>query len=161
MRMRGILLLGMVGILLSTAPSPAQVAEDELLENEEPPFIVEDRPAPDDPEEPRIRRTDEAFVQIRGSWAVNEAACTSMENQDGGGLYVTDTLIRWEDAACSIREIDSEDGAADVHATCATETGRRDRLFHLRVVGEDTLALRVFTGAGEQEATLTRCEAAQ
>ncbi|MCT7375154.1 hypothetical protein [Chelativorans salis] len=142
-------------------PAYGQSPIEESPPGEDSRFIVPDRPAPEDREDLRIGTEEETFTQIRGAWAANKAACATVEEDGNNGLYVTDTLIRWEDATCSIRDIDSEDGSATVSAFCATEDSRTSSNFRLLVTGEETLTLRFQTDEEEREVDLQRCAAGQ
>lgn len=70
-------------------------AED--VDPDESPVIIEQRPPPGDEDGKKIRSSQEAFVQIRGAWASDQAACASGDQNDENGIYLTNTLIRWED----------------------------------------------------------------
>lgn len=131
-----------------------EVGQD--VERGEAPVIIDQAPSTGNEDAETIRPAHEDFVQIQGAWATDEAACGTTE-ESGGGLYLTDTLIRWEGATCSIRDVDAEEGRATVYAQCTGEEGRSTRTFELEVSGEDALTLRLPAGEQPEEVTLTRC----
>lgn len=150
---------------LIITPVPAQDDEDrggaigtqQHIDRDDSPVIIRERPPPEEgTDEAEVRSEEEAFVQIPGTWATEEAACADAEGSESG-LYLTDTIIRWEDATCNIRNIDSENGTATIYSQCAGENGRRDRRFRLEVTGDDTLSLRPISPTGQDEFTLERC----
>jgi hypothetical protein len=106
-----------------------------------------------------IRGGGDSFVQIQGAWATDQAACATVEN--GTGLYLTDTLIRWEGATCSIRNVDTANGSATVHALCSDEGRRRERTFELEASGEDMLSLSFQADGRQHDVALSRCEGSQ
>lgn len=120
------------------------------------PVIIEQRPPPSDEEGAEIRSGRESFVQIPGAWATDEAACASGKNAPNG-LYLTNTLIRWESATCNIYNVDSRNGSASLYAQCAGQDGRRQRQFEIEVRGDDTLALQPTWPGATEEFVLRRC----
>src|SRR5690606_33455208 len=100
------------------------------------PVIVPDRPQNGSDSGQTIRGSDEALVQIRGAWASDSSACAAVEERGETGLYITDTLIRWEGATCNIRNIDAEENTATLYTLCAEEDGRRERTFRLESSAE-------------------------
>lgn len=154
---------------LFTTPILAQDDEDQgeaigtqqHIDPDDSPVIIRERPpSGEDTDEAEVRSEEEAFVQIPGAWATDEAACADAEGSENG-LYLTDTIIRWEGATCSIRNIDSENGTATIYSECAGQNGRRDRRFRLEVTDDDTLSLRPISPIGQDEFTLERCPSGQ
>ncbi|WP_274424239.1 hypothetical protein [Chelativorans sp. YIM 93263] len=156
-------------VALLTTPIQAQDGEDQgesigtqqHIDRDDSPVIIRERPPADaGTDGAEVRSEEEAFVQIPGAWATDEAACADAEGSETG-LYLTDTIIRWEGATCNIRNIDSENGSGTIYSQCAGENGRRDRRFRLEVTDDDTLSLRPISPTGQDEFTLERCPSGQ
>ena len=145
-------------------PDPATPGgEADNIDPDESPVIVDpNRTGNQTENEENIRSEFEDLVQIRGTWASDEAACADMQPEGGDtGLYLTDTLIRWEGATCSIRDVDAEEKTASVHALCTVDGSRRERKFDLALTGERTLSLRFQAEGRQHDVSLSRCQAAQ
>ncbi|WP_309086065.1 hypothetical protein [Chelativorans sp.] len=109
-----------------------------------------------------IRTEFEDLVQIRGTWAADKAACADMQPEGGDtGLYLTDTLLRWQGTTCSIRDVDAEEQSATLRALCTEDSVRRERTIGVEITGEDTLSLAFQTEGQQNNVSLTRCQAAQ
>ncbi|WEX11406.1 hypothetical protein [Chelativorans sp. AA-79] len=159
-----------LGLALPILPGLAQDEDDrggalgraEDIDEDESPVIIERTPGAGPVEDRQILESErDAFAQIQGAWASDRAACASVDDDGGSGLYLTDTLIRWEGTTCSIRDIEVFDGEAKIYAHCTVGGGREDRTFELRETGEDTLALTVTAGSQPTEVALNRCPTGQ
>jgi hypothetical protein len=126
-----------LAIAFAAAPAVGQdqgTGTPQDVERQDAPVIIDRTLGPErDREGEIIRGGGDSFVQIQGAWATDQAACATVEN--GTGLYLTDTLIRWEDATCSIRNVDTANGSATVHALVvdlhAEATSEKMALGHL------------------------------
>jgi len=159
-------LLGMPAFALLLLAMPAAAQDDrgtvpevgQDVERGEDPVIIDRSRGPRQGENDETIRSElESFVQIQGAWASDEAACATIDENGGGGLYLTDTIVRWEDATCNIRDVDAEEASATIYAFCVGEEGRRERTFDLELAGQDKLSLSFQAGGEQEEIELTRC----
>ena len=150
---------------LAAAPSPAQEqtglnntrgTADDIDADKSPVIVNPDRVGGQPTEDRKDFRSElEAFVQIPGAWASDEAACNQESN--GQGIYLTDTIVRSEDATCSIRDVETMDDTAKIFANCTIGGDRRERTFTLRKTGEDTLTITASPEGPQSTTSLARC----
>lgn len=139
----------------------SQEPESENGEKIDRPVIIKDRPAEEEQKEEPILPGREALVKIQGAWASEQGACGALDAQGNAGLYLTDSLIRWQGTSCSIRDVEATSKAATIRASCVSGSGPVRRVFELEEQGNNALTLRFPADDGEdQQVSLKRCPAA-
>src|SRR5690606_8178738 len=143
-------------------PENTRGEADDIDADESPVIVDPNRAGGQRENEENIRSEFEDLVQIRGTWASDEKACADIQPEGGDtGLYLTDTIIRWEGATCSIRDVDAEEKTASVEALCTVDGARRERNFDIELTGESTLSLGFQEGGQQRDVSLSRCSTPQ
>ncbi|WP_011580861.1 MULTISPECIES: hypothetical protein [Chelativorans] len=141
-----------------TGPNNSRGAADDVDRDESPVIVSPDRAGGQSQENPNDFRNElESFVQVRGTWASDQAACASAEGGSGQGLYITDTMIRSEGATCSVRDVETTGDTAQVYTSCTIGGEQSERTFTLQKTGADTLSVTSPVEGAERTLTVTRC----
>jgi hypothetical protein len=144
------ILIGMV-----CACSLSELASSQSIDSTAP-VRVPDRPPKPDSFPPQILSDEKSIVQIHGRWVENIAQCPGSDiDPPVGSLFASDTLIRWGDATCSVRDIQKTDSGAEVSALCVTSDGRRRE--NIALIREGRNRMRVNVSKDLDPIFLTRC----
>jgi hypothetical protein len=125
-----------------------------------PPFRVDDRPVARPDEMDKIEDVPTIYVQLEGRWVPTLQACPGAEGKQSQKpiLLVTDTLMRFEDGTCSVRDMNPQDSSTTVRALCATPGGYEDRTITLIRKSPEKLTVSYQGPAGERRREdLIRC----
>lgn len=160
--MRLLLANALIATCLTAMPGLAQDAPDlGNADPDAPSVLIEERPAVTGSDTDEIDEKPTIFVQLNGVWAPSEEACPESQADagDDGTLLVTDTMIRFQNATCSIRDIQTQNSEATVSTRCATLDGYEWRGMTLIRQSTDRMTL-VYPENGDQQhrAELLRCQ---
>lgn len=139
----------MVAILAVAAifAAPQAVAQDR---------IISDRPPKEVPPPAEIAPRNQSAVQVYGHWVDELSQCrAAMDDEPGSGVYLTDTLLRWDQNTCSIRNITKTAQGALVDAMCVSDEGRSSTTFTLDRQAPDRMT--IIAANGLDTAALLRC----
>lgn len=160
--MRLLLANALVAVCLTAMPGSAQDAPELANGDPDTPSLrIEERPAVRESDTDAIDEKPTIFVQLNGVWAPSEEDCPDGEagRGDDGTLLVTDTMIRFQNATCSIRDMETQTSDTTVKTRCATSDGYERRQMTLIRQSSDRLTL-VYPENGDQQhrAELLRCK---